>query len=146
MDNSSIIFSTKGLYTKEDTLGPLVIYIVCCVLFGIALWDYLSSLFGMVIFCVLAMFCVIPFWRAQQMKKSYIDLYEGCVVGYSVPQNYFSLSAGACEFKLDYAQITHLDIQKDIVKIYFNGGNYWVQAKGAENKVVEIIKSKISIV
>lgn len=78
------------------------------------------------------------------MRNSYIDLYENYVSGQSVSDKYFTES-NACIFKLYYKEITHIEILKDkyIVKIYFKGGSYLVQAKNCGEKVEKIIKEQI---
>ncbi len=75
------------------------------------------------------------------MSTSYINLYDGYVSGYSIPKNYLSMP---CRFKLNYADITHVEIQNDTVKIYFISDSYLVQTKCVSQKVVDIINNQKS--
>lgn len=133
------IFSTKELYSGKKYIVPLLLYAVgACCLF-IQFPNILDSALGYVIGTAFLMVFIYPFTRSTQIKKSYIDLYEDHIEGFSVTQSYWTNDA--CSFSLTYDQILNVESQKDIVKIYFNGGNYLVQATECEAKVCEIINS-----
>ena len=82
----------------------------------------------------------LPFSKSLQAKKSYIEIYDTHIAGFSIPKRYFSDSA--CTFTLDYSDITHISTQKHIVEIHFSGGSYLVQAYEAEQQVIAIIKQQ----
>ena len=128
----NIIFTTKGLYNNSNVIIAFVVYAILA-----TIMCFTMSMYSLVFWLLMILF-IIPYTRATCMKKSYIELYEDHVVGFSVPDNIFSGTAS--EFKLDYTDITHVEIQQDTVKIYFNGGSYLVQAKGEENTVNKIIQ------
>lgn len=140
MNKSKIIFSTKGLYSS--TITPLLIYIIACVCFFYQNPNALSTTGGYVITMIILMIFLLPYMKSNQMKKSYIDLYEDFVTGVSIPQNSLFNAEISCTFHLGYEDILNVEIQKDIVKVYFAGGTYSVQAKGVEETVAKIIREK----
>lgn len=140
-----LIFSTKGLYTSKNLILPLFLYIFASVCLFIGYPNLLDSIIGYIIAMGFILIFIFPFSRAIQIKKSYIELYEDYIVGFSIPKKYFSFTPDACNFKLHYSDITHITFQKGIVEIYFQNGSYLVQAKDCEQKVIEIINSQKSL-
>lgn len=134
-----IIFSTKNRYNGTNYIIPLVIYVIGMVLFFYQFPHVLKSPVGYVItFGVMSLF-IYPFTRSMQIKKSYIEIYEDHIEGVSIPDKNNSMS---CTFNLEYEQISNIEIQTGILKIYFSGGSYLVQAKDCEEKVVSYIKER----
>ena len=140
-----LIFSTKGLYTSKNLILPLFLYIFASVCLFVGYPNLLDSIIGYIIAMGFILIFIFPFSRAIQTKKSYIELYEDYIVGFSIPKKYFSFTPDACNFKLFYSDITHLTFQKGIVEIYFQNGSYLVQTKDCEQKVIEIINSQKSL-
>lgn len=134
--NKKVLFTTKGLYSSSNVV---IAFILCLVL---ALTISITYSMHSVLFWLFASIFVIPVWQARAMKKSYITLYEDHVVGFTVPQKYFSANVETCEFKLNYVDITHIETQTDLVKIYFIGGSYLVQAKGEVDTVSKMIQER----
>lgn len=137
----NILISTKGCYGRCKYFVTVIISLICSLVFT---WGFSFIFFGQLYYLLLIIstaFWSYPTWRAWDMSNSYIDLYEDYVSGQSVSDKYYTAS-NACIFKLYYTQITHLEILKgqDIIKIYFNGGSYLVQAKGCEEKVEKLIR------
>lgn len=128
----NIIFSTKGLYPKTNVMIAFFIFLAGeCIL---------ASAYSAqsVVFWVFTFIMILPLWKTHFMSISYINLCDEYVSGCSVPKNYLSMP---CRFRLNYADITHVEIQNDTVKIYFCGGSYLVQTKNISEKVCELINA-----
>ena len=141
MHTNSIIYSTEGNYTKNNLIKALVLYFVGAFSWLYLSIDYIDSPIVIIIFLVLLIVMLIPVNQATQMKQSYVKLHDCFISGKTVSSKPYS-NDGGISFTLKYEEIINVDTQKDIVRIYFNGGTYWVQAKEAETIVVDIINQK----
>jgi len=135
MDNEKLIFSTEGLVSKA---GFIVLLVIACLFIPIISLDSAIGLIIFVIYIAIASFLLNP---VQCMYKSFIKLYDDHVEGYAIPQTTFKSIKDMSNFSLQYKEITYVNYKKDVVIIHFKGGTYEVQAKGVEQKVIEIIKS-----
>ena len=142
MNNRRPIFSTKGRYSNSGVFIAIIIYIIAYGGFLLKFPNALESPISyLVTMCAVPLFGA-PLTRALQMKKSYIELYDDYITGFTVNKNSLSFSEKPCQFSLRYTDIIHTNYQSGIVEIYFSGGSYCVQAKGCEQYVIDIINSQ----
>ena len=131
---SRFIFSTKGLYGKKVVVFWIVFAVIMAPIIAI-------KYSGLTILLLLFGFLLgIPVVINVRIQQSFIDLYDDHIEGKAIPKN--RLFGQHESFRLNYNEIGHISYKTNIVTISFNGGTYEIQAKGVEQKVIEIIKQQ----
>lgn len=143
---NGLLFTTKGKYSGGWTMfacitglvlsvSIFIANIVISILLPVFLLD---DIFIVLAISIMFVFSIYGLMKLDRIKKSFIEIRTDNIEGISIAQK---------SFRLQYNQILHLERKDNVVVIYFQGGNYEVQAYGVEQQVVNLIqqqKSKIS--
>ena len=138
-----VLFTTKRCYKNIYIVSAIALFFIGIIIIALV---FNFVFFGNLYYLLLMIYgyiCGYPIWYSKQMKNSYIELYEDYVIGISVSEKCFSMN-NTCKFRLNYNEIIHVEIHYAMVKIYFNCGSYFVQAKGCEEKVENLIREQQS--
>ena len=75
------------------------------------------------------------------MKRSYVEIYENELIGFSLPKNSFN---GKCvKFSFAYDKIISIEYQRDAVTFKFTSSEYTVQAKNCAHNVVNFCNQQM---
>ena len=136
-----LLYSTKGKYSSIGIVIGIVLYIVGAICFYASFGNFSTSAPSPIIAFIPLCLFMMPLINAMNMKRSYVEIYENELIGFSLPKNSFNGKCG--KFSLAYDKIISIEYQRDTVTFKFTSGEYTVQAKKCAHNVVNLCKQQM---
>lgn len=139
-NKGQLLYSTKGKYSSVGIVVGITLYFIGAICFYASYKNSATTPSPLTAFFPLVLF-MMPFINAMNMNRSYVEIYENELIGFSIPRNLLNGKGG--KFSLTYDKIISLKYQRDTVTFKFASGEYTVQAKKCAHSVVKICKQQM---